>query len=79
MASLLMAEFAARLKAEGKTLHQRLDELFVRYGCHMEGQINVQMPGEQGIGRHESVNGQVPHGSAAGAWRHEAGPRAGLP
>ena len=46
---MLVAELAARLKAEGKTLVQRLDELFLRYGCHSEGQINVQMPGEQGM------------------------------
>jgi len=49
VASLLLAELAARLKAQGKTLHQQLDELFVRYGCHSESQINVQMPGEQGM------------------------------
>ena len=49
VASLLLAELAARLKARGKTLHQQLDELFVRYGCHSESQINVQMPGEQGM------------------------------
>ena len=49
VASLLLAELAARLKAQGKTLHQQLDELFLRYGCHSESQINVQMPGEQGM------------------------------
>ncbi len=55
VASLLLAELAARLKGvpgtpgPGKTLHQQLDELFVRYGCHSESQINVQMPGEQGM------------------------------
>ena len=49
VASLLLAELAARLKAQGKTLHEQLDELFVRYGCHSESQINVQMPGEQGM------------------------------
>ena len=49
VASLLVAELAARLKARGLTLHQQLDELFTRYGCHSESQINVQMPGEQGM------------------------------
>jgi phosphomannomutase len=49
VASLLTAELAAKLKAEGKTLYQRLDELFRRYGCFAEGQINVQMPGEKGM------------------------------
>ncbi len=49
VAALLLAELAGRLKAQGKTLHQRLDELFVRYGCHTEDQVNVYMPGERGM------------------------------
>jgi len=49
VASLLTAEMAAKLKAEGKTLCQRLDELFRQYGCRTEGQLNVQMPGEKGM------------------------------
>ncbi len=55
VASLLLAELAGRLKAQSKTLHQRLDELFTRYGCHMESQINVQMPGEQGMDAMKAV------------------------
>ena len=49
VASLLLAELAWWLKARGQTLHQQLDELLVRYGCHSESQISVQMPGEQGM------------------------------
>jgi phosphomannomutase len=49
VASMLLAEFAARLKNERKTLAEKLDELFLRHGCHGEGQINVQMPGEKGM------------------------------
>ena len=49
VASLLTAELTARLKAEGKTLCQRLDELFCRYGCYTESQLNIQMPGEKGM------------------------------
>jgi len=49
VASLLTVELAAKLKAEGKTLYQRLDELYRRYGCFAEGQISVQMPGEKGM------------------------------
>ncbi|MGA2033632.1 MAG: phospho-sugar mutase [Thermoguttaceae bacterium] len=49
VAAMLLAELAARLKAQGKTLHQRLDELFRQYGCHSESQISVQMPGERGM------------------------------
>ncbi len=55
VASLLLAELAARLKSRGKTLHQQLDELFIRYGCHSEGQINVQMPGEKGMDAMKSL------------------------
>jgi phosphoglucomutase/phosphomannomutase len=49
VASLLTAELAAKLKAEGKTLYQRLDELYRLYGCFSESQVNVQMPGEKGM------------------------------
>ena len=49
VASLLTAELAAKLRAEGKTLYGRLDELFRQYGCFAEGQISVQMPGEKGM------------------------------
>ncbi|MBN1395030.1 MAG: phospho-sugar mutase [Pirellulales bacterium] len=49
VASLLTAELAARLKTRGKTLYQRLDELFLQHGCFSEGQINLKMPGEKGM------------------------------
>jgi phosphoglucomutase/phosphomannomutase len=49
VASLLTAELVAKLKSEGKTLDQRLNELFAQYGCFTESQINVQMPGEKGM------------------------------
>jgi phosphomannomutase len=49
VASLLTAEMTAKLKADGKTLCQRLDQLFHRFGCHTEGQLNIQMPGEKGM------------------------------
>jgi phosphomannomutase len=49
VAAMLLAELAARLKAEGMTLVERLDELFRRHGCHAEKTISIQMPGEQGM------------------------------
>jgi phosphoglucomutase/phosphomannomutase len=55
VASLLLAELAARLKAKGITLHQQLDKLFTRYGCHTESQISVQMPGEKGMDAMKAV------------------------
>ncbi|MGD0899866.1 MAG: phospho-sugar mutase, partial [Thermoguttaceae bacterium] len=49
VAAMLVAELAARLKARGQTLDGKLDELFLQYGCHREGQFSVAMPGEQGM------------------------------
>ena len=49
VAAMLLAELAARLKAEGRTLHQQLDDLLVRHGCHSESQFSQQMPGEKGM------------------------------
>ncbi len=49
VAAMLLAELAARLKTEGRTLCEALDELFRRHGCHGEKTISIQMPGEQGM------------------------------
>lgn len=49
VACMLMAELAAKLKAEGLSLHQRLDQLFQQHGLHLEHLINVQMEGSEGM------------------------------
>lgn len=49
VACLLMSMCVAQLKAEGKTLHQRLEELMLEHGCHMEALVNVQMEGSEGM------------------------------
>ena len=49
VACLLMAQLVAQLKSEGKTLHQRLDELLEQHGCHQEKLVNVQMEGSEGM------------------------------
>ncbi len=46
---MLLAELAARLKAEGLTLVEKLDELFRRFGLHTEKTVSIQMPGEKGM------------------------------
>lgn len=51
VASMLLAELAARVKAQGKTLPEKLDELFLRHGCHAEKTISVTMPGAEGMDR----------------------------
>jgi phosphomannomutase len=49
VAAMLLAEIAARAKAEGLSLHAKLDALFRRYGCHAEKTISQTMPGAQGM------------------------------
>lgn len=49
VACLLMSQLVAQLKSEGKTLHQRLNELLVQHGCHQERLVNVQMEGSEGM------------------------------
>jgi phosphoglucomutase/phosphomannomutase len=59
VAALLTAELAAKRKSEGKTLSERLDELFLQYGCFTERQINVQMPGQQGMEEMRALMGRL--------------------
>lgn len=49
VACMLLCELAAKLKSQGLTLHQRLDQLFLQHGCHVEHLINVQMEGSEGM------------------------------
>jgi phosphomannomutase len=55
VASLLMAEQAAALKAAGRTPHEKLDELFLRHGCHQERQISIMLPGASGMDRMKEI------------------------
>ena len=55
VAALLMAEQTAALKAEGRTPHEKLDELFTTHGCHQERQINVMLPGATGMERMKEI------------------------
>ena len=49
VAAMLLAELAARCKAEKKTLHQRLESLFWQHGCHVERLLNQSLPGSEGM------------------------------
>jgi phosphoglucomutase/phosphomannomutase len=51
VAALLLAEFAARAKAAGQTLHEKLDALFWQHGCHAERTVSKSMPGSEGMAR----------------------------
>jgi phosphomannomutase len=51
VAALLLTELAAREKAAGRTLHQKLDALFWQHGCHAERTVSKTMPGSEGMAR----------------------------
>jgi phosphoglucomutase/phosphomannomutase len=55
VAALLLAELAADLKAHGKTLHQKLDGIFCEYGCHLERQLAIKLPGAAGMDRMQEI------------------------
>jgi phosphoglucomutase/phosphomannomutase len=51
VAALMLAEFAARAKAAGQTLHEKLDSLSWQHGCHAERTVSKTMPGSEGMTR----------------------------
>ena len=65
VAAMLLCELAAKLKAAGQTLHEKLDALFWQHGYHAERTVSVQMPGSEGMLRMKEVMAAVPHRPAA--------------
>ncbi|MCH8922438.1 MAG: phospho-sugar mutase, partial [Planctomycetes bacterium] len=55
VAAMLMAELAATLKAEGQTLHQKLEALHWQFGYHGEHLFTQTMPGSEGMQRMKRV------------------------
>ncbi len=53
--ALPMAEFAAELKKDGKTLYDRLLELYAEHGLYIERLDNVQSPGADGFERMQTI------------------------
>ncbi|MCA9119583.1 MAG: phospho-sugar mutase [Planctomycetaceae bacterium] len=51
VACMLMAELAACVKAEGESLHEKLESLWWQHGYHAERTINVFMEGSEGMSR----------------------------
>jgi phosphoglucomutase len=54
-AVLMFAEMAASLKAEGKTILQYLDEVYLRYGYYLEDVINIYYEGASGAARIRNI------------------------
>lgn len=53
--ALTMAEAAADLKAQGKTLYTRLLELFIEHGIYEETLVDVQFPGSDGFDKMQNI------------------------
>ena len=59
VAAMLMAELAAKAKAAGETLHERLDALFWQHGCHIENTVSKTMPGSEGMSRMKQIMAEL--------------------
>ncbi|MEE2827017.1 MAG: phospho-sugar mutase [Planctomycetota bacterium] len=51
VACMLMSQLAAKVKAEGISLHQYLDQLYQKYGYYVESLVTIQMEGSDGMRR----------------------------
>jgi phosphoglucomutase/phosphomannomutase len=49
VAAMLMASLAAKLKAQKKSLHEKLDDLYWQHGYHAEDLVNQKMEGSAGM------------------------------
>lgn len=57
--ALPLAEYAAELKQEGKTLYDRLLELFAEHGLYIERLDNVVCPGANGFEKMQTIMQQL--------------------
>ena len=55
VACMLMAELAASIKQQQKTLHEKLDSLYWQHGYHAEKQLNITMTGSEGMVRMKAL------------------------
>jgi phosphoglucomutase/phosphomannomutase len=55
VAAMLLAEIADEAKANGETLHDRLNACYAKYGCHQERTISKVMPGAEGMANMQQI------------------------
>ncbi len=55
VAAMLMSELAAQVKADGQTLHEKLDALYWQHGYHAERTLNLKMTGFEGMARMKAL------------------------
>ena len=60
-AALLLCEMASQLKAEGKSLADRLEELQKEYGCYAQRLLTFQYDGEDGLNRMNRIMEKLRH------------------
>jgi phosphoglucomutase/phosphomannomutase len=53
--ALPMAEYAAELKSQGKTLYDRLLELYGEHGLYLDRMDNINAPGADGFGKMQAI------------------------
>ena len=51
VAAMVFCEMAAKAKAQGKTVHQKLDEIYAKYGKFAEKAFSVAMLGSDGMAK----------------------------
>ena len=61
VAAMLAAELAARLKAQGQTLHDKLDALYWQHGYHAERQVSIFMEGAEGMKKMLALMARLRH------------------
>jgi phosphomannomutase len=55
VACMLLAEMAAKTKAAGQSLHQKLEALWWQHGYHAEQTVNIFMEGSEGMTRMQQL------------------------
>lgn len=55
VACMLLAELAASVKSQGKTLHEKLESLYWQHGYHAEHTLNIFMEGSEGMSRMKAL------------------------
>lgn len=55
VASMLLSELAASVKAQKQTLYQKLESLYWQHGYHAERLLTQQMPGSEGMARMQAL------------------------
>ena len=66
VASMLLCELAAKLKAAGQTVHEKLDALFWQHGVHAERTVSRADAGQRGHDADERGDGRVSRRAAGG-------------